>query len=60
MQNIANSVVEAGSPVALARGGCHILLVQDTTCFFRISNKGVNTVSFIVGTAPKESVVVQI
>ena len=23
MQNIANSVVEAGSPVALARGGCH-------------------------------------
>jgi len=38
----------------------YILLVQDTTCFFRISNKGVNTVSFIVGTAPKESVVVQI
>jgi len=38
----------------------YILLVQDTTCFFRISNKGVNTVSFIVGTAPKESVVAQI
>jgi len=36
----------------------YILLVQDTTCFFRISNKGVNTVSYLVGTAPKESVVV--
>ena len=38
----------------------YILLVQDTTCFFRTSNKDVNTVSFIVGTAPKESVVAQI